>query len=142
MRRVWAAGDRVTLSLPMPVRLLEAHPYVSDCAGRLALARGPLLYCAEDVDHPGVSVRDLVLPADFAAEPTWRAGLLGGVVVLNGTARVARPEAEGWQSGTLYRPHRVPVVPPAAATVTAIPYYAWANREPGAMAVWLRSAAS
>jgi len=134
--RRWQAGDTVRLSLPMPVRYLEAHPYVFEAAGRVALARGPILYCVEGVDHPGLDVRDLALPPDPAHIAATPSNLLGGVTILTTQAKVVPPEGE-----YLYRTrsggNKASV---GAAKLTAIPYFAWANREPSGMQVWLRLA--
>ena len=133
LRRNWQPGDVVTLRLPMPVRQVVAHPHVMENAGRVALLRGPLLYCVEGVDHPGVDLRDLALVA--GAE--YAAGLLGGVLAVRGPARVLPPGA-GW-AGQLYRPAGAEAGPAQDTALTAVPYYAWANRAPGAMQVWLRA---
>src|SRR5262249_5186187 len=132
IRRAWKNGDVVRLSLPMPVRKLESHPYVTNNAGRVALKRGPLVYCMEQAAL-GCDSRGLVLPADTELAACWEPDLLGGVTVLRGSAR-ARDLAAAW-GWDLYRaPEDQPQ--PAARPVefTAIPYYAWANREPGGMA--------
>jgi DUF1680 family protein len=106
--------------------------------------RGPLLYCLEGADHPGLDLRDLVLPCGAALTAGYEAGLLGGVVALHGQARLS-PPAAGWEGedgqSHLYRTAAAPLAADPGATVplTAIPYYAWANREPGAMQVWVRS---
>jgi DUF1680 family protein len=138
VRRAWREGDEVVLDLPMPVRRLRAHPRVLANTGRVALARGPVVYCVEGVDHPGLDVWDLELPAGAALEPEARPDLLDGVVVLRGEAVVAR--AGAWD-GRLYEPAaRRPEPERRPAGVLAVPYYAWANREPGPMQVWLREA--
>jgi DUF1680 family protein len=138
VRRAWRTGDRVTLDLPMPVRRVACHPYVSENAGRVALMRGPILYCLEEADNPGLDLRDVVLSADASWDATFEPDTLGGVVVLQGEARVD-PLDEAW-AGRLYGTAGVDAAPGAgrAAAVTAIPYYAWANRAPGAMRVWVR----
>jgi DUF1680 family protein len=133
--RSWQAGDTVRLSLPMPVRYLEAHPYVFEAAGRVALARGPILYCVEGVDHPGLDVRDLVVPEDSSRIKALASDLLGGVTVLAAPAR-----ALSLAGDYLYRTRSGHSVPTRPATLTAIPYFAWANREPAPMQVWLRLA--
>jgi DUF1680 family protein len=138
LRRTWRPGDTIDLDLPMPVRRAECHPYVAENAGSVALMRGPLLYCAEQVDNPGVELRDIVLdgrePA-ISLEPD----LLGGVTVLQAEARLATPGNE-WED-YLYRtirPHEEDAQTHSTG-VTAVPYYAWADCEPGAMRVWLRN---
>ena len=135
IRREWRAGDRLELSLPMPVRLVECHPRVSSNRGRVAVMRGPLVYCIEGTDHPGIDVGDISLPAGARWTAEFRPDLLGGVTVLKTEGRAR--ESGGW-GPDLYRERRpggegegspVPIV--------AIPYYAWANREPGPMQVWI-----
>jgi uncharacterized protein len=99
--------------------------------------RGPLLYCAEQADNPGVDLRDLVLNRE---EPTVRfdLNLLGGVAVLQVEARSAAPD-EGWEDHLYRTVHPRERDARAHATrVTAVPYYAWANREPGTMRLWLK----
>ena len=119
LQRRWQAGDVVELDLPMPIHRIYAHEKVKEDQGKVALVRGPVIYCLEAVDHPGVNVFRLALPrkADLRAE--HRPGLLGGVTVLQGKALA---DAE--------RP----------VTLTAVPYYAWSNREQGAMTVWFDEA--
>lgn len=137
VRRVWRKGDTLRLSLRMPIARLESHPYVTGNEGRVALQRGPLVYCVEQTDV-GIDPRDLVLPADSPLCSTWEPELLGGVAVIRGQA-LGRAQPDGW-SNQLYRPADAPS--PAAeqlVALTAIPYYAWANREPGGMAVWIHA---
>ncbi len=140
VRRLWRAGDTVRLDLPMPVRRLESHPHVVENAGRVALARGPLLYCVERADNPGLDPRDLVLPAYSNPLVRFDPQLLGGVTVLDARAEVLVPE-EAWKD-RLYRTARPQPdggQEAGSTTLRAVPLYAWANREPGAMRVWLRS---
>ncbi len=137
IRRDWQAGDELRFSLPMPVRRLVCRPDVAENQGRVALMRGPLLYCVESADHPGLDARSLILPDEAELQPEPRPDLLGGVVALCGPAQID-PADEGW--GTeLYRPC-APAGAPRPVTLTAIPYYTWANRQAGPMQVWLRRA--
>ena len=133
IERAWRSGDVVTLNLPMPVERIEAHPAVHEDAGRAALQRGPVVYCLEEVDN-GPHLRDVVLPRDTPLDVTYDPDLLGGVVVIRGQGWRRDPAAWG---GDLYRPAGSLT---KAMTVTAIPYYAWANRALGEMLVWLREA--
>ena len=137
LARNWRAGDTVQLSLPMPVRYLGAHPHVTENTGRVALARGPLLYCVEGADHPGTDVRDLVLPHDPAFTAEHRPELLGGVTVLTGQAH--KLGASTW-NGALYRTvgEMGEARALAEATMKAVPYFAWANRDAAPMQVWVR----
>jgi uncharacterized protein len=139
IRRAWRPGDQVRLSLPMPVSRLECHPYVAENIGRVALTRGPLLYCVEQVDNPGVDLRDIVLPNDASVSVRFRPDLLGGIAVLETLAEIVSPDEEWGER--LYRSARPRAheTQDATSEMTAIPYYAWANRDPGPMRIWLRS---
>jgi DUF1680 family protein len=133
LEREWKPGDTVLLELPMPVEGLYAHPEIVADIGHLALRRGPLIYCLEQVDHtvPLHRIRlDNVSRIEARAEPE----LLGGITVLTGPA-IAHDDAD-WE-GVLYRSE-----PPTnqPCTIRAVPYYAWDNREPGAMRVWIGTA--
>jgi DUF1680 family protein len=131
IERTWQAGDRVELTLPMPVERMEAHPQVRQDAGRVALQRGPLVYCLEEVDN-GPNLADVVIPAGAEFSVAFDPQLLGGVAVIGGEA--LRRDPQGWQ-GDLYRPAGSKTT---RFTFKAVPYYAWANRQPGEMQVWLR----
>jgi DUF1680 family protein len=138
LRRVWAPGDTVRLDLPMPVRLVESHPYVAENRGRVALMRGPLLYCVEAADNLGYDLRDIVLDGEIPSA-RFAPDLLDGIAVLDVRAHTMKPDSD-WNE-SLYRTvgpngdHRDAGI----RDVVAIPYYSWANREPGAMLVWLGS---
>ncbi len=133
LRRTWKTGDTVTLTLPMPVTLLAAHPHTAN-TGRVTLRRGPLVYCIEAADHPGVDVWDLQLPASAEWATEARPDLLGGVTVLKTTGILC--DLQGWDDA-LYRPAHTPPAQTRETPLTAIPYYAWANRDPGPMQVWI-----
>jgi DUF1680 family protein len=137
IQRTWRKGDTVQLSLPMSVRCVQAHPYALENTGRVALMRGPLVYCVEGADNPGLDLCDLVLPSNAEIHTSFMPDLLGGVVALSFDGQLASPDAE-W-TDRLYRTARPSLAPTANhSQVTAIPYYAWANRQPGPMQVWLR----
>lgn len=129
--REWMDGDNVELSIPMPVRFMYAHPDIRQDVGRTAIMRGPLLYCLEGVDNP-VPLNRIVITPDAVFKDEFRPNLLGGVVALTGTALA--DDSSDWKS-ELYRP-----TPPKRVKrdIVAVPYYAWDNREPGEMLVWLR----
>jgi len=141
LRRDWRPGDTVCLRLPMPVRRIESHPYVVENAGRVALMRGPLLYCVEQIDNPDTALDDLELPGEASFLTDFWPNLLGGVVALTVDARVNPPE-DSW-STALYRTARFDdgAVGRDQVSLTAIPYHTWANRDPGPMRVWLRRGA-
>ena len=133
IEREWQAGDTVRLAFEMPVDRLYANPAVGEDAGRVALKRGPIVYCMEEADI-GFAPQGLRLPADAAITAAFEPDLLGGAVTLSGDA--LRASGEGWDH-TLYRTE-----PPRcdAASFKAIPYHLWANRAPGAMLVWIPEA--
>ncbi len=111
LARTWKAGDVVELDLPMPVQRMEAHPNVKADAGRVALQRGPIVYCLEGVDNSG-RVRGAVLARDPKLVAEHRPDLLGSVTVIKGAAK-------------------------NGASLVAVPYYAWDHRAAGEMAVWI-----
>jgi len=129
MRRTWRPGDAVEFMLEMPVRRTYAHPRVAADIGRVALERGPIVYCLEAVDNGG-RVRNLALPPGTAIDTEYCPDLLGGVTVLKGTA-LAR-QMVNWDD-TLYQE----ACTPEEAPFVAVPYYAWDHRAPGEMVVWL-----
>jgi DUF1680 family protein len=130
-------GDTLTYVMQMPIQVIKAHPAIRDLQGKIALQRGPLVYCIEGTDHPGTSLDFIsvnpqqILAGQFQVE--HQDHFLGGISILRGPAEVM-DESE-WR-GKLYR-HTRPLSRPIE--ITAIPYYAWSNREPGEMRVWLRS---
>ena len=129
--RRWRVGDAIDLSLAMPVERIHASSLVKADAGRVALQRGPIVYCLEEADNePGLNA--LVLPRDARIDAELDPELLGGVVTL--TADALRAVAPGG-SGPLYSAEPAPLV---AALLTAVPYCVWENREPGEMLVWVR----
>jgi uncharacterized protein len=137
LRRAWKAGDKISLSFTMPVRRVEAHPYAAENRDRVALMHGPLLYCIEGADHRGHDLRDIILPARSRITTEKRPFLLGGVTVLLASAEAAPPDEIGDALYfTAYSHARNSKR--QQLDLTAIPYYAWANRAPGQMAVWLR----
>lgn len=130
LQRVWNSGDTVELELDMPVEKIACHPAVFTNHGHLALQRGPLVYCVEDANHD-TSIFNLVLPRNTELRSRWDQNLLGGITVIEGTA-LAQPAGE---NPDLYSP--VNALPPTETALRAIPYFAWDNQKPGAMAVWI-----
>ena len=122
--RPWKTGDVVWLHLPMPVRRVVASNDVSADRGRVALQRGPIVFAAEWPDSPGGHVLNLMLPDAEPLRAESRPTLLNGVEVIAGHALAYSADASGNVTS-----RKQPFV--------AIPYYAWANRGPGEMSVWL-----
>ncbi len=122
LRRTWKKGDVIRLSLPMPVERVYADPHVKADVGRVALQRGPIVYCLEGVDNGG-SVRNLCLPKEAKLSAAFDKKLLGGVAVVHGEAlAVSRKDDKLEMKPVAFR---------------AVPYFAWDNRKPGQMIVWL-----
>ena len=135
IKRRWKAGDQVTLHLDMHPQLLTANPQVPEDMGKVAVQRGPLVYCMEQIDEAG-KVADLVLSkpgSPFVAES--RPDMLGGVTLLKHSGGVyARPLEEEPLYEPLDRSLKRTTNP---VELTFIPYYAWANRERSPMEVWV-----
>jgi DUF1680 family protein len=123
LARTWQEGDVVRLSLPMPVERVYADRRVKADVGRVALQRGPVVYCLEGVDNKG-PVRNFCLPKENKLTATIDKDLLGGVAVVRGQALSV---TRGADEKLVTRP--VPF--------QAVPYYAWNNRQAGPMVVWL-----
>lgn len=134
----WIPGTRIMLILPMNPHRRASHPYALENTGRFALQRGPLLYCLEGVDNPDGDLRDVAVNIKEPWKEKHHRDLLGGVATLTakGTLRVLPTE---WEA-QLYRTldPTTEKTETQEITVTAIPYYAWANREAGPMQVWLQ----
>lgn len=134
IERQWSEGDTVELSLAMPVERIAAHPNVRHDAGCIALQRGPIVYCVEEVDN-GANLANLVIPRSAQLTGSVDSSLFGGVGVITGEA--LRSEPTQWAGG-LYQPQRDLQYSSEPVPFKAIPYSLWANREPGEMRVWLR----
>jgi DUF1680 family protein len=133
LRRTWNPGDRVQLDLDMTPRLTAANPRVPENWGKAAVERGPLVYALEQHDQAeGVAVTDVLLRgAKFAVEE--RPGWLGGVTVLR---HEGLTYATPLDEAPLYAPAGAST-PDRPVTLTFIPYFAWANRAPTKMQVWI-----
>ncbi len=118
LERTWMSGDVVELILPMPVRKVTTHPAVEFNKHKVALQRGPVIYCLEEPDN-GPGVRNMALADENNFTAVYEDNLLGGVMTIQGRAMNRKMGEQ--------RPH----------AFVAIPYYSWANREPGQMLVWI-----
>lgn len=127
IERLWTAGDTVTLSLSMPIERVYAHPKVSADRGRVALQRGPVVYCLESADN-GDDLDQISLPRTSELAAVYEPSLLGGVVSLNGQAQ----RSAAADSMYADRPSATEIVP-----LKAIPYCLWDNRTSGDMLVWI-----
>jgi DUF1680 family protein len=120
--RKWQAGDTIELSLPMPVRRIVSHENITSNRGKVALQRGPLVYCLEGPDNDG-KVLDLIVPDDAALSVEFQPDS-PGVATISGEAQTAKRTLDG------------EIVPDGGRPFVAIPYYAWAHRGRGEMTVW------
>jgi len=111
IKQTWKKGDRISIDLPMPVRRVLSHDKIEENAGRVALERGPVVYCAEWIDNGGKAL-DLKLNDNMILDTEYRDQMLNGLTVIKGQY-------------------------PDGDSLMAIPYYAWAHRGSGEMAVWL-----
>ncbi|QKJ30149.1 glycoside hydrolase family 127 protein [Mucilaginibacter mali] len=122
----WKAGDKIDISLPMEVRRVIANVKVTDDIGKIALQRGPIMYCAEWADNGG-KTSNFIIPSTTTFKPEHNAGLLNGVTVLKGDVKQVNIDANGENVNTVNK------------QITAIPYYSWANRGKGEMMIWFPS---
>jgi DUF1680 family protein len=156
VHRRWSARDVIELQFPMETQLIEAHPAAANLANKVAVKRGPVVYCAEfPLSEDGQKVWNdgVFLPENVRLAPQYDENLLGGVIALQGnaltyegrdqfvkeTSRMAPPQSADWQDGLYrrFRPRRLK--PPNGGTVDVmlIPYFAWANRGESLMEVWI-----
>ena len=120
--RVWKNGDVIEVEFPMDVRRVAADRRVKETRGRVAVERGPIVYCAEWPDIEGGKVLELLVPGTGNLTLAIEQTLGPGVTVLRTSATpISNPSAP-------------------ARPVTLIPYFLWANRGPGEMSVWLSTA--
>ena len=122
--RKWKKGDEIVLNLPMEIRLVKSHAKVSENRNRLAIERGPLVYCIEGIDNSD-EVNNLLLPEYAPVGTQWKKDLLGGINIVKADVPSFKVLAGGEEVTT--KSHKL----------VAVPYYAWSNRGIGKMAVWL-----
>lgn len=123
LARKWKKNDVVEVSLPMETRTVVAHPNVQDNVGKVALQRGPVIYCAEWKDNQG-KASNIIVPHGTAFTAAFKPDVLNGITELTATVPVVRVDEATNSISTVQQ------------TLTAIPYYAWANRGQGEMTVW------
>jgi len=132
--RDWQPGDTISLSFDMSVTVVAANPHVRENIGKLAVMRGPIVYCLEEADN-GDQLHRIRLDRNTSFVEQFRPDLLDGVVTL---VTQGRKLSTAWDESSLYQPARDDSYTPV--TLTFIPYYAWANRTQGEMTVWVRQA--
>ncbi|WP_438479806.1 glycoside hydrolase family 127 protein [Oleiharenicola lentus] len=129
VKRDWKTGDAITLEFPMPIERVRAHPRVKYNAGCVAIQRGPMVYCAEQIDN-GANLALVRLPKGAPLHARFENDFLGGAVTIE--TRAARAEAD---DTALYSTAQ-PIT--RNAPLRLVPYCLWNNRGEGEMQVWLR----
>lgn len=129
VRQEWKKGDQIQLELPMPVRQVVANTQVAADVDKVALQRGPIVYCAEWPDFPDGHVLNLIVSPKTQLTASYRPDVLGGVTLIDGQAQQSRRTTDNGIAVT-------------DARFQAIPYFAWANRGSGEMAVWFGTKAT
>jgi DUF1680 family protein len=109
--RTWSPNDLIEMNFDMPIQLRHAHPKVKGHAGKVAITRGPLVYCLESVDNPNVDIFNANM-RNSSLESVFDSSLLGGIVTLTGLTKAGKP-------------------------LTLIPYHLWSNRGESTMTVWI-----
>ena len=122
INRTWKKGDVVAVDLPMEVRRVVANDKIKDTKGKVALQRGPLMYCAEWTDNNG-KASNIIIPANTNFTTEYKAELLNGITVLK--AEVPAVIINNNEN-----------ISTVKQSFTAIPYYSWANRGKGEMMIW------
>ncbi len=125
-------GDRLLMELAMPAVTVAANPKVRENIGKVAVMRGPLVYCLEEADN-GKELHRIWLESKTEFTAQYEPDLLGGIVTLHCTGQIL--DDTGWTAEELYSSDAEPSYLPKELTL--IPYYVWANRTPGEMRVWI-----
>jgi DUF1680 family protein len=123
INRKWKKNDVVEVKLPMEVRKVTANSNVKNDIGKVALQRGPIMYCAEWADNNGKAA-NIVLPANTTFQAVFNPALLNGIETIHAEVPAVIVSENGESIQTEKR------------KFTAIPYYAWANRGKGEMMLW------
>ncbi len=136
IRRKWSWGDAIEVKIPLKPRFIKSHHWIESNYGKVAIARGPLIYCIEQVDNKEFDVRNLAVKPDEAKlEEEYRKDMLNGIVVIKGHGYELPSDSE-----KLYRDFDETLEKPVKKlTFTAIPYYAWNNRGATKMLVWIKT---
>lgn len=133
LKRIWKKTDEITLTLDMAVEQMRANKKVHYDAGRIAIQRGPLVYCLEEADN-GKYLNQISIAGEPELKAVFEPELLGGCVTISGKA-FREKEADEGEADMLYAPL---TMEKQEIMIKALPYFLWNNREPGEMQVWIR----
>lgn len=133
IEREWKKGDVIRCRFSMKAVFNQANPRVREDIGKVAVTRGPLVYCLEEADN-GDSLHKIYVKSDVVFEERFEEDLLNGIVTL--TCEGQRTDDRKWDEKILYQPYQEPEY--SKVTLKWIPYYSWANRKAGEMAVWVK----
>ncbi|GGB06382.1 glycoside hydrolase family 127 protein [Mucilaginibacter rubeus] len=125
LKRTWKKGDKVSLLLPMETEKVLANQQVKDDRGRFAFERGPIVYCLEGPDNKDSLAQNILIDKNAIADANYHADLLNGVDVISAEGKSAKRQLK---TDSILQTDQM---------VKAIPYYAWANRGPSEMTVWI-----
>lgn len=128
-------NQRIEVTFDMPAHFVYANPKVRADVGKVAVVKGPLVYCIEEQDN-GENLSNLFVNTTEALKEEWSQELLGGVLTIK--ARGKRLKAEEWKGTELYGTQ---VLPYEETELTFVPYANWGNRAQGEMAVWVKTGA-
>lgn len=133
LKRKWSDGDEIELILEMPVELIKSHPAVTNNYGKIAIQRGPVIYCLEEIDNC-ISPEIIFVSKEFKPEIEYDPDFLNGAIIIKGDAKI--PVDTVWQNNLYLREEESQM---QNVKFKAIPYHLWDHRHPGAMRVWLNS---
>lgn len=130
IKRHWEKNDLIELELPLTVERVKSHPKVRANIGKVALQRGPIVYCLEETDN-GPNLPSILLPNNIILNTHFDPDLLGGVTVITGEALKLKDDEK---EDRLYHASELGL---SKINIKAVPYYAWCNRDKGEMLVWM-----
>lgn len=132
MTRMWAAGDKIALTLDISPKVIVGKPDIEEIRNQCAVTCGPMVYCLEGADLPeGITIEDVALSADAPLVPRDGTGIFSGMTVLD----VTLSRRAAWASKELYQP--LSKASGESIETRLIPYYGWNNRDDNTMLVWL-----
>ena len=132
----WQGQTRVDMEFDMPVQLIHANPQVRADIGKVAVVKGPIVYCIEEVDNGNLLAANQILSSAAFSEQ-FQTEILGGTIMLetSGEKLIDQCDSSEWGQIPLYRTTKPGTIP---VKLKFIPYCLWGNRKTGEMLVWIR----